>query len=101
MNAYQIIPGLVYTLHSKLNEELLKDILNKGKLTNLINYITRYCYATRSGPSVTMHAACQDYKITLKQYLNSCEGNDEVIPVTILLVSIYNACYSFQSETDK
>lgn len=101
MNAYQIIPGLVYTLHSKLNGELLKDILNKGELTNLINYITRYCYATRTGPSVTMHAACQDYKITLKQYLNSCEGNDEVIPVTVLLVSMYNACYSFQSETDK
>jgi hypothetical protein len=48
-----------------------------------------------------MHGACQDYRIPIKQFLNSCEGELEIIPVTVLLVSMYNSCYTFQRETDK
>jgi hypothetical protein len=101
MNAYQIIPGLVYTLHSKLSGHVLKEILNNDDVIKIINYITRYCYATRSSPYVTMHGACQDYGIPIKQYLSSCEGEFEILPVTVLLVSMYNACYTFQPTTDK
>ena len=101
INAYQIIPGLVYTLYSKLSGHILKEILNNDEVVNIINYVTRYCYATRSSPYVTMHGACQDYRIPIKQFLNSCEGELEIIPVTVLLVSMYNSCYTFQRETDK
>jgi hypothetical protein len=48
-----------------------------------------------------MHGACQDYGIPIKQYLSSCEGEFEILPVTVLLVSMYNACYTFQPTTDK
>jgi hypothetical protein len=101
MNAYQIIPGIVYTLQARLSGILVKDILNEVEITNAIQYITRYCYATRSAPFTTMHGACADYNITHKPWLNSCEGDDEVIPVTVLLVSMYNACYTFQSDENK
>ena len=101
MNGYQIIPGLVYTLHSKLSGHVLKEILNKDDVVKIINYITRYCYATRNFPYVTMHGACQDYGIPMKQYLSSCEGELEILPVTVLFVSMYNACYTFQRNTDK
>jgi hypothetical protein len=55
MNGHQIIPGLVYTLHSKLSGHVLKEILNHDEVVKIINYITRYCYATRSSPYATMH----------------------------------------------
>ena len=100
MNAYQIIPGLVYTLYSKLNGHVLKDIMNDDEVVNIINYIARYCYAARSSPYVTMHGACEDYKIAMKSYLSSCEGQFEILPVTVLLVSMYNACYTYQDISD-
>jgi hypothetical protein len=27
--------------------------------------------------------------------MNMCQGNDEAIPVTVLLVGMYNACYTY------
>ncbi len=76
-------------------------MLNNVEITNAIQYITRYCYATKSAPFITMHGACANYNITHKPWLNSCEGDDEVIPVTVLLVSMYNACYTFQSDDNR
>jgi hypothetical protein len=101
MNAYQIIPRIVDTLRARLSGILVKDILNNIEITNAIQYITRYCYATRSAPFTTMHRTCADYNITHKPWLNSCEGDNEVIPVTVLLVSMYNACYTFQSNDNR
>jgi hypothetical protein len=33
--------------------------------------------------------------------LNQCEREDKAIPVTVLLVAIYNACYAFQRDIRK
>ncbi len=101
MNAYQIIAGIVYTLRVRLSGILVKNILYNGEITNAIQYITRYWYATRSAPFTTIHGACADYNITHKPWLNSCEGDDEVIPATVLLVSMYNACYTFQTNDNR
>ena len=98
MNAYRIIPGIMYTLQARLRGVVVKKILNDKDIMRAIEYVTRYCYATRSAPFNTMHGACCDYGINWKQYLNSCEGDDEAIPVTVLLVSMYNACYTFQDD---
>jgi hypothetical protein len=98
MNAYQIIPGIMYILRARLQGGLVKTILNDPEITKAIDYVTRYCYATRTAPFNTMHAACNNYSIIWKTYTNNCEGNDEAIPVTVLLVSMYNACYSFQND---
>jgi hypothetical protein len=98
MNAYQIILGIMYTLQARLNGVLVKTILNEVDVKCAIEYVTRYCYAARSAPFNTMHATCSDYSISWKMYLNNCEGDDEVIPVTVLLASMYNACYTFQVD---
>ncbi len=71
MNAYQIIMGIMYTLQARLNEVLVKTILNEVDVKCTIEYVTRYCYATRSAPFNTMHAACSDYLISWKMYLNN------------------------------
>jgi hypothetical protein len=98
MNAYQIIPGIMYILHARLQGGLVKTILNDPGVTKAIDYVTRYCYATRSQPFNSMHAACLYYSINWKAFTNNCEGNDEAIPVTVLLVSMYNACFTFQND---
>jgi hypothetical protein len=48
-----------------------------------------------------MHGACPEYGIKPKLYLNQCEGEDEAIPVTVLLVAMCNACYTFQRDSKK
>jgi hypothetical protein len=48
-----------------------------------------------------MHGACTEYGIKPKLYLNQCEGEGEAIPVTVLLVAMYNACYAFQRDSRK
>jgi hypothetical protein len=98
MNAYQIIPGIMYTLQARLNGVLVKTILNEVDVKCSIEYVTRNCYTTRSAPFNTMHAACSDYSMSWKMYLNNCKGDNEVIPVTVLLASMYNACYTFQVD---
>jgi len=50
MNAYQIIPGIMYILRARLQGGLVKTILNNPEVTKAIDYVTRYCYATRAQP---------------------------------------------------
>ena len=88
----------MYILHARLQGGLVKTILNDPGVTKAIDYVTRYCYATRSQPFNSMHAACLYYSINWKAFTNNCEGNDEAIPVTVLLVSMYNACFTFQND---
>jgi hypothetical protein len=98
MNAYQIIPGIMYSLLSKLRGVVRSTILNETTAVKAINYVARYCYATRSQPFNTMHGTCLHYGVKTKTFLNQCEGDDEAIPVTVLLVAMYNACYTFQND---
>jgi hypothetical protein len=101
MNAYQIIPGIMNTLLARLRGVVRATILNESAAKTAINFVARYCYATRAQPFNTMHGACTEYGIKPKMYLNQCEGEDEAIPVTVLLVSMYNACYAFQRDSRK
>jgi hypothetical protein len=48
-----------------------------------------------------MHMASTEYNIRCQNYLNNCKGDDEAIPVTVMLVSMYNACYAFQNDNRK
>jgi hypothetical protein len=63
MNAYQIISGIMYTLIARLKGVRKKSILNQYDVNRAIDYISRYCYATRSAPFNMMHAACTEYNI--------------------------------------
>jgi hypothetical protein len=58
MNAYQIIPGIMYTLLARLQGVVRATILNESAAKKAINFVARYCYATKAQPFNTMHGAC-------------------------------------------
>ncbi len=101
INAYQIIPGIMYTQMARLRGVVRSTILNESAAISIINFVARYFYATRAQPFNTMHGACTEYGIKPKLYLNQCEGENEAMPVTIMLVSMFNACYTFQKRQQK
>jgi hypothetical protein len=45
MNAFLIVPGIVYNLSTKLQKGVLHDHLGQNQEKNLINFITRFGYA--------------------------------------------------------
>jgi hypothetical protein len=101
MNAYQIIPGIMNTLLERLKGVLRKSILNQPNVKRVIAYVSRYCYATRGSPFNNMHVACTDYNIKYRTFLNQCKGDDVAIPVSVMLVFMYNVCYTFQTDHQK
>ena len=97
-NGYLIIPGIVYLLSTKLQKMVLNDRLGEEQEMNLINFIVRFGYATRRGPHVKLHGAYSQYT-TLNQtaYIQGCFDNvNRIIPVTIFIVMLYNACFTYQ-----
>jgi hypothetical protein len=66
MNAYQIIPGIMYTLMARLRGVVRATILNESAAKKAISFVARYCYATRAQPFNTMHGACTEYGIKPK-----------------------------------
>ena len=100
VNGYLIIPGIVYLLSTKLQKVVLNDHLGEEQEMNLINFIVRFGYATRRGPHVKLHGAYSQYT-TLNQtaYIQGCFDNvNRIIPVTIFIVMLYNACFAYQAD---
>jgi hypothetical protein len=91
LNAYQIIPVIIYTLLESLQNKVWSTILNIMNAIKAIYFVTRYCYATRSLPFTTMHGVCVEYSIKYETYLSKCQGEAE-------LVFMYNACYTYQKR---
>jgi hypothetical protein len=65
----------------------------------MINYICRYIYATKSHNQITLHPAVKMYlpEVT-EEYLNTCMGKYQVIPVSVFLMTLYNTCFMFQQD---
>ncbi len=100
VNGYLIIPGIVYLLSTKLQKFVLNDLLGEDEEMRLINYITRFGYGTQRGPHVTLHGAYSQYT-TLNQtkYIQGCFDNvNHIIPVTVFIVMLYNACFIYQED---
>ncbi len=62
-NAYQIIPGIMYKLIARLSGRVQNHVINEDSAVQAINYVTRYCYATRGAPFDTMHPACVSFNL--------------------------------------
>ena len=68
---------------------------------DIINFISRFGYGTRSGPFLTLHGAYTKYtSLTNMKYINNCEDKDRIIPVTVFLVMLFNACCTYQKGMD-
>jgi hypothetical protein len=68
INAYLIIPRIVYHLSTKLQKGVKYDHLGQDKEVKLIEFLTQFGYATRKSPTVELHAAhihyCSDVNKT-------------------------------------
>jgi hypothetical protein len=98
MSGYLIIPRIVYHLSTKLQKGVTHDSLGQDTEVKLIEFLTQIGYATRKSPTVQLHAAhmhyCSDVNET--KYIQGCDGIHHIIPVTLFLVLLYNACFMFQ-----
>jgi hypothetical protein len=98
MNRYLIIPGIVYHLSTELQKGVTHDHLGQVTEVKLIEFLTQFGYATRKSPTVQLHAAhthyCSDVNET--KYIQGCDGIHCIIPLTLFLVMLYNACFTFQ-----
>jgi hypothetical protein len=100
-NGYLIIPGLVYHLLSKMRNVRVNTLLGNDYAVKVINFIARYGNYTRKSPYVTIHGAYSRYiEMTDPNWVNACTGDNQVIPVTLFLVVLYNACFMFQDAND-
>ena len=97
-NAYIIVPRIVYTLSAKLKKEPLHNLLGKTDEVQLIKFITRYGYATRGQPFCKLHCAYEKYtnNINSVNFVNNCDDWHRIIPVTVFLVMLFNACLMYQ-----
>jgi hypothetical protein len=91
INLFLIVPGIVYNLSTKLQKGVLHDHLGQNQEMNLINFITRFGYATQRAPYLTIHGAyTQSTTMNPMKYIQGCPDNvNQIIPVTIFLVMCY------------
>jgi hypothetical protein len=65
----------------------------------MINVICRYAYATRAFNQNYLHAGVELYLPDLDAenfYLNICRRTNQVISITVFLMTMYSACFMFQ-----
>ena len=100
-NGYLLIPGLVYHMSSKIKNIRINELYGNEFEVGIINYIARYGPYTRLKPFVKLHGAVSNYvEMTEVAYINECTGEFQIIPVTIFLVTLYNACWMFQRNRE-
>jgi hypothetical protein len=101
-NMYIIMPKMVYLLSSTLMKAALHKQPGQQYQMDIINFILIFGYGTRSGPFLTLHGAYTKYtNLTNMRYINNCDDKDRIIPVTIFLVMLFNACCTYQKGTTR
>jgi hypothetical protein len=49
-------------------------------------------------PYLKIYGAYSTYIDMTATYINGCTGEEQIIPVTMFLVMLYNACFMYQSD---
>jgi hypothetical protein len=99
LNEYNMIPIKVMILHTKKNNDIIPNVVSNNLNHRMINYICRYIYATKLHNQNTLHPAIKmNLPEVTGEYLNACTGRYQVIPVSVFLMALYNACFMFQQE---
>ncbi len=90
---------IVTILHAKKKNGIIPNVISDDLNHRMINYICRYIYATKLHNQNTLHPAEEMYLPEVTgQYLNTCTGKYQVIPVSVFLMTLYNACFIFQED---
>ncbi len=88
-------------MSSKIKNIRINKLYRNPFEVGMINYIARYGPYTQLKPFVKLHGAFSNYvEMTEVSYINECTGEFQIIPVTMFLVTLYNACWIFQSKRD-
>jgi hypothetical protein len=94
-----MLPSIVTILHAKIKNEIPSKIVADATNKNMINFICRYAFLTRAYNQNSTHPAVAEYLPEVKaEYLNMCKGTYQVIPVAVFIMTLYNACFMFQTD---
>jgi hypothetical protein len=95
------VPRLVYHLSTKLKNEAIHNRIGQPEEVKLIKFLTKYGYATRAAPFCKLHGAYGKYtNMQNVNYINNCDDWNRIIPVTVALVMLFNACFIDQPKAD-
>ncbi len=98
-NAYLLIPRLVYHLSTKLHRQIMSQRLGKNYEIDLIHFMTRFGYEKRTSPYCKLHGAYISYKkVKNVLYVNDCRDKERIILVTLFLIMLFNACFTYQES---
>ncbi len=66
----------------------------------LIQFLCHFGYATRKGQTMMLHVAYTHYchGINETNFLQGCLGYYCIIPVTLFLTTLFNACMTYQED---
>jgi hypothetical protein len=96
LNGYNMIPIIITILHAKKKNDIIPNVVSDDLNHQMINYIFRYIYATKLHNQNTLHPAVKMYLPEVTgEYLNTCTGKYQVIPVAVFLMTLYNTCFMF------
>jgi hypothetical protein len=97
-NGYYMLPLIVTILHGKIKNEIPSKIVRDATNKNMINFIRQYAFVTRAYNQNSTRPVVAEYLPDVKaEYLNMCKGTYQVIPVAVFLMTMYNACFMYQT----
>lgn len=103
LNGFYMIPMIVTILHAKKKNETLTNVVSDELNESMINYICRYIHGMKVYNNNAYHPAVEFYLPTGNKdggFLNDCVDKYQILPVTVFLMTMYNACFMFQKEKD-
>jgi hypothetical protein len=97
-NGFLLTPGIVCHIPSKMQNSLLNDHYGNPFNVGIINSITQFGNYIQKCPHLRIHGAYSKYINMMVTYINGCAGKDQIVPVKMLLVMLYNACFMYQKD---
>jgi hypothetical protein len=95
-NGFLLTPGIVYHIASKMQNSLLNDRYGNLFEVGIINFITRFGNYIQKCLHLKIHGAYSKYINMTATYIIGCAGEEQIVPVTMFLVMLYNACFMYQ-----
>ncbi len=94
-----MLPSVITILHAKIKKEIPSNFVSDPTNKKMINFTCRYTFLTRAYNQNSTHTAVAEYLPEVKaEYLNTCKGTYQVIPVAVFIMTLYNACFMFQKD---
>jgi hypothetical protein len=92
-NGFLLTPGIVYHIASKMQNGHLNDHYRNPFKVGIINFITQFGNYMQKSPHFKIHGAYSKHINMMATYINGCTGKEQIVPVTIFLAMLYNACF--------